>query len=397
MFDSFLREHLGNTATDLITHLLIVIVILALTGLARKIITAVVPRVVHRLTRRTETDWDDRIVAALQPPARLLVTLIGLWSALIVLELPQSIQDSLSLLMNSLVAFSIFWAIYRLVEPAVDIFWVLTRRTMRETGLPSLLDEQLSLVIKQIGRALVIILGFATIVDAWGYNIAGLVAGLGIGGLAVALAAQDTVENLIGYFLILADEPFQVGDFIVFNGIKGTVETLGFRSTRIRMPDQGLVTVPNNTIMQASITNWSRLEKRRLDMTLGLEYGSSPEQILAVVQAIREMLKSHERVEADSVVVQFVNFNDSWLDILIIGFVNTPAWADFQATRQDINLKIMQLLDEHGVSIAFPSQKLYVQAIEAHEAAGKTLLPSQESEPATSTAPDPPPTADAAH
>jgi len=317
MFDSFLREHLGNTATDLITHLLIVIVILALTGLARKIITAVVPRVVHRLTRRTETDWDDRIVAALQPPARLLVTLIGLWSALIVLELPQSIQDSLSLLMNSLVAFSIFWAIYRLVEPAVDIFWVLTRRTMRETGLPSLLDEQLSLVIKQIGRALVIILGFATIVDAWGYNIAGLVAGLGIGGLAVALAAQDTVENLIGYFLILADEPFQVGDFIVFNGIKGTVETLGFRSTRIRMPDQGLVTVPNNTIMQASITNWSRLEKRRLDMTLGLEYGSSPEQILAVVQAIREMLKSHERVEADSVVVQFVNFNDSWLDILI--------------------------------------------------------------------------------
>jgi len=268
---------------------------------------------------------------------------------------------------------------------------------MRTTGLPSLLDEKLGAVLKQLAHALIVILGLGAIIKVWGYDVAGIVAGLGIGGLAVALAAQDTLANLFGYFVILADEPFDLGEYVQLDGVSGTVETVGLRSTRIRVLDQSIVSVPNKTITNANITNWSRLAKRRLNMTLGIEYGSSPQQVLSVVQAIREMLQTHELVQEDSVTVQFVEFNSSSLDLMIICFMNTPAWGDFQATKQDINLKIMAILDERGVSVAFPSRTVYVQRAEPPTGPTERFVPPTTPEPTVSTATDSPVPDDAAN
>lgn len=397
MLADTIKDNLGEDAANLITRLALVIVILLLTWLLRQLISAVIPRAVRRLLRRTPITWDRPLIEALQPPARFLVTVIGLWSAVLALEPSRAVRDALGPLANSLIAIGIFWGLYRLVGPAVDMFLALSRRRVRPAA-PSLLDTRLAPVIKQVGGALVVVLGAAAVIGSWGYDVAGLVAGLGIGGLAVALAAQDTLANLFGYFVILADEPFQIGDFVIFDGVKGSVETLGFRSTRIRALDQSLITVPNRTVMNASITNWSRLSKRRLDMTLGLAYGSSPQQVLSVVQAIREMLRAHELIEQDSVVVQFVAFNESSLDIMIICFINTPVWADFQAARQDINLKIMDLLAERGVSVAFPSRTVFVQPASApDQAALAAAFPAPEPEPATSTVKESPVPDDAAN
>ncbi|MCL4238573.1 MAG: mechanosensitive ion channel family protein [Anaerolineae bacterium] len=398
MLADVIKDHLGEDAASLITRLALVIALLLLTWLLRQIITAVIPRVVRRLLRRTPITWDQPLIEALQPPARFLVTVIGLWSAVLALEPPRAVRDALSPVANSLIAIGLFWGIYRLVGPAVDMFLMLSRRTVRPAVAPSLLDARLAPVIKQIGGALIVVLGAAAVIGSWGYDVAGLVAGLGIGGLAVALAAQDTLANLFGYFVVLADEPFQIGDYVIFEGVKGSVEALGFRSTRIRAPDQSLITVPNSTVMKASITNWSRLSKRRLDMTLGITYDSSPQQVLSVVQAIREMLRAHELIERDSVVVQFVAFSDSSLDIMIICFINTPAWADFQAARQDINLKIMGLLAERGVAVAFPSRTVLVQPASVPDAAAlAAVLPAPQPEPPISTVKDSPVPDDAAN
>jgi MscS family membrane protein len=259
------------------------------------------------------------------------------------------------------------------------------------------LDEKLTQIAQQIVKAIVIILGIAAVIQAWGYNVSGLVAGLGIGGLAVALAAQNTLENVLGYFVILADQPLNVGEYVVFGDISGAVESIGFRSTRIRVLDQSLVTVPNKTIMNANVTNWSRLIKRRLNMTLGIAYSSSPDQILSVVQAIRDMLQNHDLVQADSVVVQFVGFNESSLDVMIICFMNTPDWGDFQAAKQDINLRIINILDERGVEVAFPSRTLIIeQAVAADEKLARPLPPPTP-EPTTATATDSPVPSDAAN
>ncbi len=398
MLAEFIRDHLGDDAANLIARLALIAVILLLTWLLRELFTAVVPRGVRRVTRRWNLGWDERLIAALQPPVRFTVTVIGLWAAVLALELPADLRIPLARLMNSLLIAGIFWGIYRLIAPVMEMLLALNRRRGRQAVAPSLLERRLGPVMQQIGGVLVVLIGLGAIMDAWGYNVAGLVAGLGIGGLAVALAAQDTLANLFGYFVILADEPFQIGDFVVFDDVKGTVERLGLRSTRIRAPDQSLITVPNRTVMNASITNWSRLHKRRLEMTLSIGYSSTPGQVLSVVQAIRDMLRAHELVEHQSVVVQFAGFREGALDILIVCFVNTPDWADFQAARQDINLKILDILAERGVSASAPSLQVYLQPAESGErdARAVAVLPPRP-EPLSSTAEDSPNPSDAAN
>ncbi len=413
MLAEFIRDHLGDDAANLIARLALIAVILLLTWLLRELFTAVVPRGVRRVTRRWNLGWDERLIAALQPPVRFTVTVIGLWAAVLALELPADLRIPLARLMNSLLIAGIFWGIYRLIAPVMEMLLALNRRRGRQAVAPSLLERRLGPVMQQIGgvlvvlleevaeqviKALIVVLAIMVILEEWDYNVGGLVAGLGIGGLAVALAAQDTLANLFGYFVILADEPFQIGDFVVFDDVKGTVERLGLRSTRIRAPDQSLITVPNRTVMNASITNWSRLRKRRLEMTLSIEYSSTPGQVLSVVQAIRDMLRAHELVEHQSVVVQFAGFREGALDILIVCFVNTPDWADFQAARQDINLKIMDILAERGVSTSTPSLLVYLQPAESGErdARAVAVLPPRP-EPLSSTAEDSPNPSDAAN
>ena len=367
MLHDALIDVLGADGADVLARVLAAVLILALTWLVRRLVGVLARYGTHRLTRWTDSEWDDRIAEALVPPLRLLIVVVGVEVAALALALPDPFAYWLRAVLNTLVAYGIFWALYRLVAPVVAIMWALSRRTVHDVALSEALEEKLSRVLVQIIRALIMVLGFAVVLESWGYDVAGLVTGLGIGGLAVALAAQDTLANLFGYFVILADEPFRVGEYIVFGDVSGTVEHIGFRSTRLRAVDQSLIAVPNSTLMNATITNWSRLNKRRLKMTLGLEYASSPQQILAVVQAIREMLREHEQVQADSVIVQFVEFNESSLDVLIVCYMTVTAWADFQAAKQDINLRIMRILDRHGVGVAFPTRTVFLEHVQRAE------------------------------
>lgn len=394
MLTDFLEDNLGQDAAEIVTKLLVVAAILLLTWLVRQIVSAIIPGLIRRITQRTATSIDNQIIDALLPPIRLLVNTGGLWAAVLALDPSDSIQNVIGVVMTSMVAFALFWAIYRLVGPLVQIMIALSHRAMRDTSIPTLLDERLAQIIQQIVKALVIILGVAVVFESWGYNVSGLIAGLGLGGLAIALAAQNTLENLLGYFVILADEPFRVGEYVVFGDVSGSIESIGFRTTRIRALDQALVIVPNKTIMNANVSNTSRLTKRRLNMTLSLSATSSPDQILAAVQGIRDMLKAHPLVQPDSVTVQFVEFGQYSLDILIICFMNTPAWGDFQAARQDINLKIIEILDERGIEPAVPAWTVFL-AQAAPEPA--QAFPPPKPEPALSTATDSPVPDDAAN
>lgn len=391
----FLDDTFGKDASAVLARLLLVLLILIVTWLARLVLTALLPALIQRITKRTETRLDDQIFEAVRPPLRFLITLAGLYAVLLALELPRDVMNPANRVVQSLVALAIFWTVYRLVDPVVHLFFRLSRRAQPTAPISALLEDRLSVALRQVGKGLVFILGFTAMIDSWGYDVAGLIAGLGIAGAAVALAVKDTVANLFGYFVILADEPFRQGEYVVFDGISGTVEHLGFRSTRIRVLDQSLVTVPNNTILNANVINWSRLAKRRLNITLGIEYGSSPEQILSVVQAIRKMLETHELVQPDSVVVQFVNFNESSLDIMIICFMTTPGWNEFQAAKQDINLKMMDILAERGVGVAFPTRTVVMEQAAAKEAA--RIVPPPEPEPEAGAVLDSPVPSDAAN
>lgn len=309
---------------------------------------------VLRLTRRTERNWDEGIVNAINPPLRLILVLFGIWLALAVLDFDDDVAQLISDIAAILIAIAFFWGIYRLIDAIADGIAVVASRDER-------IDRNIVRFGRQLAKGLVWIVAFVIVMEQLGYNLNGLLAGLGIGGLAVALAAQETLGNLVGYFAIMADSPFAVGDFIVTDAGSGSVEHIGFRSTRIRQLDQAIVFVPNGTLAASSITNWTRLSKRRLDMSLGLTYETSGDQILSVVQAIRSMLDGHPRVIADSVFVQFFAFNDSSLDVRIICYINEPDWGAFHAIKEDIYIRMMQILSDRGVDIAFPTRTLMLQ------------------------------------
>ncbi|WP_119067627.1 mechanosensitive ion channel family protein [Aggregatilinea lenta] len=385
-----LRAAVGDNTSEALTRLGGIALILLITWLVRWVVLTMIPSLVRKVTSRTNTTLDDRVVTIIEPPLHFLITVLGIWLALRVLEFPYGITDVIDRIMSSLVAVAFFWAAYRGVELGMSML----RRVLRRTTTPvsNIANNRLSLAMEQIARATIILFAATTILQTWGYNVGSLVAGLGIGGLAVALAAQDALANLIGYFVILADEPFIVGEFIVMGDLSGTVEKLGFRSTRVRMLDQSLVTVPNKTIVNSNIRNWSRLSKRRLNMTLGIEYGNAPEAVLSVVQAIREMLMNHELVENDSVVVQFTDFGASSLDLMIIAFMTTPGWNEFQAARQDINLKIMTLLAERGVGVAFPTHTVVLESgAKSGDGHQSAFFPPSKAEPERTAANSPVP------
>ena len=199
------------------------------------------------------------------------------------------------------------------------------------------------------------------VLQEWRYDVNGLVAGLGLSGLAFSLAAKDTVSNLFAFTTIVSDRPFVVGEFIKTPDVEGIVEEVGSRNIRVRQLDQAYVTVPNATIAAAPILNWSRLAKRRISFSLGITYAAKSDDIRKLLDNLREMLKACELVDEESVVVYFTDFGDSALKILIVCMVLEPDWSAFTAEREQINLAIMDTVESMGLSFAFPSQSLYIE------------------------------------
>jgi MscS family membrane protein len=356
---------------DVINALLYVAGILLLTLILRRLLNFLIRRVVNMATKRTTTNLDDRVVDSLRRPLDFLLTVGGIWLALTMIDFPDFVEWLIDRTGNTLFIVGIFWALFRLTDVAVQVIRALDGRI-------DVVNQTMIIAINQVLKALIVVFAFVVIMQEWGYDMNGLLAGLGIGGLAVALAAQETLSHLVGYVAILADSPFGVGDYIIADDVSGIVEHIGFRSTTIRSLDQSVVYVPNNTIANANLVNWSRLAKRRLNMSLGITYDSSVEQIKAVVEGIRDMLENHEQVLEGSVVVQFVEFNSSSLDIMIICFVDTPGWNEFQAAKENINLKIMEVLAERNVSVAFPTRTIVMEqglSRQEKEALQKAPLP----------------------
>ena len=203
--------------------------------------------------------------------------------------------------------------------------------------------------------ALFIIMG-----NVFNVNITALATGLGIGGIALAMASKESLENLLGSFTIFFDRPFTVGDNVTVGSVTGTVEKVGFRSTRIRTFDKSMVTVPNKKIIDAELDNLGMRPVRRVKFNIGLTYNTSTKQIKDIVSEIQKMIDEHPKTNPDGK-VRFQEFGSSSLDILIIYFVDSPRWDELIDVREDINYKIMDIVKKHNSDFAFPSTTVYLQ------------------------------------
>jgi len=225
----------------------------------------------------------------------------------------------------------------------------------------SKLDDQLIPFAIDSIKILTIIFGFFIIIgNIFNINITALAAGLGVGGIAIAMASKESLENLFGSFTIFLDRPFTVGDIVSIGTITGVVEKVGFRSTRIRTFDKSLVTVPNKKMVDAELDNLGLRPVRRAKFNLGLTYDTSKEQIKQIVTEIQNMIDGHPMTNDDGR-VKFMEFGDSSLDIMVLFYVNSSNWDDFINTKENINYEIMDIVKKHNSSFAFPSRSIYME------------------------------------
>jgi len=251
--------------------------------------------------------------------------------------------------------YAIFWILLKVID---FIGLILNKRA---EATENKMDDQLIPFIIEIAKiityifALVIVMG-----NVFEVNITALATGLGIGGLALAMASKESLENLLGSFTIFFDQPFTVGDIVTVGSVTGVVEKVGFRSTRIRTFDKSLVTVPNKKMIDAELDNLGLRPIRRVKFNIGLTYETAPEQIKAIVTDIQEMINLHEKTNQDGR-VRFQEFGSSSLDIMVMYFVASPKWEDLINVKEDVNYKIMEIVKKHNSDFAFPSTTVYLQ------------------------------------
>jgi len=308
------------------------------------------------LFKKTHIEFDDLFFQALSKPFGFLLLLAGIGGAMAVLPLPDKpdINGFVFGTLKILIAFDFLWFLFRLVDIATKYLTHLAERT------ESKLDEQLVPFVNRALKITIGIISFLWIIQLLGYNISSLLAGLGIGGLAVALALQDTLSNFFGSIFIFIDRPFMVGDWIKIGEVEGIVEDVGFRSTRIRTWPATLVSIPNKTVANATIDNWSKMPKRRVSQVVGVTYETTAAQMEKAVASIREIITDDSDIDKEFFVVRFTEFGNSSLNILVYYFTKATVFAEHLEVKERINLAIMRKLKEQGLSIAFPTMSLYI-------------------------------------
>ena len=338
--------------------LLIFFILIFLSFVARFFFLYFLDKKIITLVKKSKTEMDDQILHAVRNPLGYFILLQGFYLAIFSLHLPDMIGmvNIADYLDNAYILGFSFIMLY-LFFKLIDVIGFYVFRMAKDSD--NMLDDQFApLLIKSL-RIFVIILGVIFILQNLGYSIASLLAGLGIGGLAFALAARDTIGNLFGSFTIFSDKPFHLGDWVRIGDVEGTVEEVGFRSTRIRRFDQAQVVVPNSHFTINDVTNFSAMKKRRIKFNLGVTYETSPEQMTKVVDGIKQIIKEDHKFDHTFSMVHFTEFGDFSLNIFIYCFTKTTVWDEFLSVREEFNLKIMQLLEELEVEIAFPSQMIY--------------------------------------
>lgn len=217
-------------------------------------------------------------------------------------------------------------------------------------------------LFSKILKAIIIAFAIIQIADTWGYDIKAFITGLGLGGLAFALAAKDLAANIIAGIIIIFDKPFSLGDWVKCKELEGIVEDISFRSTKIRTFEKVLITVPNSMLANEPILNFNRRDMRRVAMNLGVSYNTPIEKIQACVHSIRDILENNDDIDKDGIQVGFDKFNESSLDIFICFFINKVNFSDYMSVKQEVNYRIIDTLEKEGISIAFPTRSIYVES-----------------------------------
>ena len=344
---------LGHNVGDVLTALAIFGIFYVLRGLFTRFVLAIADRWVER----TQTKIDDYIRDAIRNPMRFLFLALGFFFATEYLDFEDTTGQIAENLNRSLIIVAIFWAIYNCVGPVSQGL-----RLLERVLTPEILDWLVA-----GAKTAVVLVAIATILQTWGIQVAPIIAGLGLFGVAVALGAQDLFKNLIGGMSILIERRFGFGDWIKVDGVvEGFVERIGFRSTLVRQFDRAPVYVPNQKLADNSVINYSAMTARRISWKIGVEYRTTHDQLRRIVTDIENYLTSTEDFVQPPVAPLFVkvdSFNDSSIDIMVYCFTRTIVWGEWLSIKEALAYRIKQIVEGAGTGFAFPSQSIYVETL----------------------------------
>lgn len=361
---------LGNSVQNYLLFIVILLFGLLITRICSKLLS----KLLFKLLSSFHSGTDSNVfISLLLRPIELLITFIVIYLAINQLDFPLQevifrrtelvnkvpvvyeikviqIIDKLFLL---LFIISVFRIILRIIDFIAHIF--LYKASLTESKS----DDQMVPFVKELSKILVIIFAvFVVFGSVFNLNVATIIAGLGIGGIAVALAAQDTLQNLLGSFAIFADKPFVVGDLVRIDKYEGTIEKVGFRSTLIRTLDSTMVIIPNKKMVDSPLENLTLRNLQRMRFDIGLRYDTPPDLMMKVSQEIERSINQHPAIGEDTM-VNFESFGSSALNIQVLYFIKVADGNDFVRIREEINYQIMNIVSNYGAGFAMPSQTVY--------------------------------------
>ena len=306
----------------------------------------------------TEVQW-IMDATRLMPIPLSYVLQVALWYGVgLVLNLPEEPYNVRLIVMNGLLA-AVAIALAAVLFRIIDVAAIAANRKAAQTR--TRLDDQLIPLLRTVLKvALSIVVGIG-IVDKLGYSVTSLIAGLSVGGLALALAAKDTVANLFGSVVVFTDRPFSIGDVVNISGTEGVIEEIGLRVTRVRQPDKSVATIPNQSFTTTTVINYSKRAQRRIRLKVGLSYSTTPDQMAVFIVSVRTMLQEAEAIDAASVMVHLESLDDSSMGVLVQACTTTPEFGVYMAAQEAVLMNILRLVEAQGLSIAFPSRTVYLE------------------------------------
>jgi MscS family membrane protein len=335
-----------------VAHFGIAAVFLVAALLLRRVVTTILFNQLKKLAARTTTTLDDKLFPALESPVGTFIMLVGIFSGLKVLKLPETTDRTLGY--GATVAFSLalFWGLLRAFSAVLDHAQEIALR--KQLGVAAFMPW-----IKKSLVAVFVVLGVLLTAQSLGFEVKTFLAGLGIGGLAFALAAQDTIANVFGSVVVAIDQPFKIGEFVKIGNFMGGVEDIGLRSTKLRAADKSLIVIPNKTVAAEGVNNLSRFTARRVEQVLALTYDTKPADLEAIVAEIRRLIDAEPEINTAETHVYFRDFNTSSLDVWVVYLTKDPDFVKHMALRQRLNLAFMHAIEARGLSFAFPTQTVY--------------------------------------
>lgn len=307
----------------------------------------------RKFAEKSKTKFDDYLIDIIEEPLVLLIVTAGVWVGALFLTLNAAAEKFFDNIVLVLLALTVTWFFIRLIDMLVNVY---VKPLVEKSE--SKLDDQVLPIIRKSTKTVIVILAAIIVLSNLGYDILSVLAGLGIGGLAIALAAQDAVKNIIGGISIFWDKPFQIDDYIEISGKSGTVAEVGIRSTRLRTVGGTTVVLPNSQVANTMLENYSTRTARRMTIAIGLTYETGADRMEEAMNIIEETIKKIEGTNHDDVLVRFVNFGAYSLDLEVVYWITDM--SNWKKIIHQVNMGIKRNLDAAKIDMAFPTETHYV-------------------------------------